>query len=498
VHIVNLALESGIWDMAERRLGWEVGMALESESRRAKGKLPAWRTAIDLLVLLSASDGAVGTGEAVARLGAPRSTLNRLCRILAQYGLIDLSRRGRIALGPASLALGSRREELMRAEDERRLSPRRKPLARAPGASYSLIRNPDCSVVAPTTRLRRGRKFRLGFSNASLDHPWRTALVHSVEYGAVRSNELVSSFAVRHARLDAARQTRDVAELLASGVDGLIVSAHDSISLADGLGEAERQGVPVVLVDRGRPDIVPHACFVTCDDYAIGDITARWMAERLRGRGSIILLPGLRQAEPAQRRLDGARAVFARYPGLRVADICWTGWQEERGREIVAAKLADGREAINGVWCDSGLQAVGSLRAYVAAGKSGAIPPHTGGDLNLAYKLAIRHGVPQAAVDYPPAMGLRAVEALLDVLRGRPVPRRIDVPTEIVVTRGHATRSVRPDLWSDEHVRWDLPDDLILASGLGASYDPRSFRVHYKGNRYNRSAAHKTGARNAR
>ncbi len=206
-----------------------VGMelALDPGNRRVKGKLPAWRTAIELLVLLSASEGAVRTGEAVARLHAPRSTLNRLCRILAGYALIDVSSRGRIALGPAALALGSRREDLMRAEDERRLAPRRKRLARAPGASYSLIRNPDCAVVARTTRSRRSRKFRLGFSNASLDHPWRTALVHSVEYGAVRSNDLVSSFAVRHAGLDAARQAHDVAELLKSGVDGLIVSAHD-------------------------------------------------------------------------------------------------------------------------------------------------------------------------------------------------------------------------------------------------------------------------------
>ena len=255
------------------------------------------------------------------------------------------------------------------------------------------------------------------------------------------------------------------------------------------LGEAERRGVPTVVVDRGRAEILPHVSFVTCDDRTIGDITARWLAERLRGRGSLLLLPGLIEAEPAHRRLEGARAVFARYPGLRILDVCWTGWRHERGREIVAAKLADRCEPIDGVWCDSGLQAVGSLRAYLAAGRSGAVPPHTGGDLNLAYKLAIRHGVAQAAVDYPPAMGLRSVEVLIEVLRGRSVPRRVEVPTEIVVTRGDATRSVRPDLWSDEHVRWDLPDDLILASGLGPSYDPRSYRVHYKGNRYNRSAA---------
>jgi DNA-binding IclR family transcriptional regulator len=106
------------------------GTAPDAGTRRAKGKPPAWRTAIELLVLLSASDDAVGTGEALARLGAPRSTLNRLCRILAQYELLDLSRRGRIALGRAALALGSRREDLMRAEDEWRLAPRRKQLAR--------------------------------------------------------------------------------------------------------------------------------------------------------------------------------------------------------------------------------------------------------------------------------------------------------------------------------------------------------------------------------
>jgi ribose transport system substrate-binding protein len=201
-----------------------VGTVLDPGSQRVKGESPAWRTAIELIVLLSVSDGAVATGEAVARLGTSRSTLNRLCRILVQYELLDLPRRGRIALGPTALALASRREDLMRVEDERRLAPRRKPLARAPGASYSLIRNPDCSVVAHATRSRRSRKFRLGFSNASLDHPWRTALVHSVEYGAVRSNHLVSSFAVRHARLDAARQARDVAEFLKS--------AHDSVSLS--------------------------------------------------------------------------------------------------------------------------------------------------------------------------------------------------------------------------------------------------------------------------
>jgi ribose transport system substrate-binding protein len=460
----------------------------------ARTLVPGRETAVALLLLLGDREGRVRTGETARRLGAARSSLHRICCILAREQLLDLSVRGWIALGSAAAALAARRDEMLRSEDERRLAPRRKQLARAPGASYALLRIADCAQVADTARFRRTPKFRLGFSNASIDNAWRTALVHSVEYGAVRYRSLVSSFSVRHARLDAQRQTRDIEALLASGIDGLILSAHESGALVDVLSEAERRGVPTVVVDRGRAEILPHVSFVTCDDRMIGDITARWLAERLRGRGSLLLLPGLAQAEPAHGRLEGAQAVFARYPGLCILDVCWTGWRHERGREIVAAKLAERGEPIDGVWCDSGLQAVGSLRAYLGAGLGGAIPPHTGGDLNLAYKLAIRHGIAQAAVDYPPAMGLRSVEVLLGVLRGRSVPRRVEVPTEIVVTRGDATRSVRPDLWSDEHVRWDLPDDLILASGLGPSYDPRSFRVHYKGNRYNRSAADRTAS----
>ena len=300
---------------------------------------------------------------------------------------------------------------------------------------------------------------------------------------------LVSALSIRHAAHSAAQQAADLERLLADGADGLIVSAVGAETIAPVLAAAERRGVPIVLVDRGLPDSIPHASFVTCDDDVIGATTALWLAEHLGGRGGVVLLSGLAEAEPAQRRLNAARAVFQQFPDIQVLAAEWTGWQRSAGDRVMRSCVDRFGEGIAGVWCDSGLQAAGSLRAFLRRRRRSHIPPHTGGDLNLVYKLAVRHNIPLAAVDYPPAMGLRAVEVLLDLLRGRTVPRRVDVDTETVVTRHHATASVEPDLWADEHVRWDLPDDLILASGLGASYDPRSFRVRYRGARYNRSAA---------
>jgi len=451
---------------------------------------PGVDLAIRVLLRLIDCGGCRAAGVLGAELDIPRSTLFRISRILAETGLLTVSTRGVLALGPLGVQLAQRRDALLREGDDERGGARTRPLAHAPGTGDNLFRHPQSIQTADCMRFRRAPRYKIGFANAAIDSPWRTALVHSVEYGAVKHRRWISALSVRHAAHSAAQQSADIQALLDAGVDGLIVSAVSTTLTAPVLRDAERRGVPTILVDRGMPDEIPHVSFVTCDDHTIGARTALWLAEQLRGAGSIILLPGLAAAEPAQRRLVGANRVFDGFPNIEVLATEWTGWQSAEGRRLMRICLDRFSDRIDGVWCDSGLQAVGSLKAFLTDRRwSGPIPPHTGGDLNLAYKLAIRHNVPLAAVDYPPAMGLRAVGVLLDVLRGRTVPRRIDVATETVVTRPHATASIQPDLWADEHVRWDLPDDLILASGLGFSYDPRSFRIRYRGNRYNRSAA---------
>jgi ABC-type sugar transport system substrate-binding protein len=132
--------------------------------------------------------------------------------------------------------------------------------------------------------------------------------------------------------------------------------------------------------------------------------------------------------------------------------------------------LAEARRAPDGVWCDSGLQGVGSLQRFADGG--GAIPAHTGGDLNGMYKLCLHNRVPMAALDYPASMGARALELALDVLGGSTVPQRVEEPVRIVLPRGCETQSVRADIWAERHVAWDLGNETILSQGP-ALRDPR-------------------------
>ena len=451
--------------------------------------------AICLLLALAASDWHLRNSDLSQRTGIARSSLHRIARTLTAVGLTNRS-RGEIRIGPlAGTILAAQTRDL-------HLLARRDLGEPGLGRAHQLGRAADTGVIAlsaPLVVRNRGR-VRIGFSNASSANPWRTALVHAVERGARALRDSVNWLAVRHAADDADRQCRQIEALMQEGVDGLIVSAASAPEVTEKLADCISRGVAVVLVDRDTASPIACTSIVTGCDIAIGHTTALWLAETLTAtradrtgnkpahRKRILMLPGRADAEPARIRLAAAQAVFAAHPALVVNGPEWTDWSAATAYGIVAAHLARDCLAFDGVWCDSGLQGAGSLQAFLAAGTQ-PVPPHTGGDLNLVYKLALRHGVPLAAIDYPPVMGRIAVETLHAALRGRWVPRQIEVWSDVILTRGSATRSVHSTLLAEDHVRWDRSDDLILHAGLGKAYDPQSFRIRYPGNSYNRSAA---------
>ena len=441
--------------------------------------------AIRLLLALCAAGGAARTSELIAATGLPRASLFRMTRTLAGEGVLSLQ-RGRLTLGPAARAILHVHAAQIGREDEAR--QQRMPNLLRPAHGVGRGTGGRIALSRPGVK-RTSRRLHIGFANAALDNPWRVALMHAVERGASALGNRIERVDIRTANYDAARQADDIAALARSGIDGLLVSAVMSPDVDAAVAEVCRGGLPVVLVDRGVSPGVPHTSFVTTSDHVIGRTTALWLAETLKGDGNVLMLPGHPEAEPAQRRLAAAETIFRNFPGIRILGTSWTFWYPEVTRGIIEDALARWGNTISGVWCDSGQQGLGSLKAFIAAGKRpGEIPPHTGGDQNLAYKLAIRNRVRLAAIDYPPAMGGRAVEVLYAAMCGHWVPREVDMPSEVIITKGHSTRSVRADVLAEDHVRWDLPDDLILSSGLGPAYNPRSFRIHYPGNRYNRSA----------
>lgn len=347
------------------------------------------------------------------------------------------------------------------------------------GAPRTELWSPVQLQYTDTSKYKKDGPYVIGFSNASVDNTWRLAQLHAIQAAAAKHKDKIKQLIITDANNNPSKQVSDVEDLLQRGVDILLISASKADALDPIVTQAMNDGVPVIMVDR-RVTSENFVSFVTASDEVTGRLFAQWLVEKLNGKGNIIMLPGQAGASPAELRIAAAKSIFAQYPGIKILDLQYTDWSPAKAKSIVSAMIQKFGKDINGIWNDSGVQGGGSLEAFVAAGyKPGEIPPATCADLNGCLKIALENKAPVLNFDYPPAMGGAAVELALQVLSGAAVPKLYFVNSDVVVSKGDETASVKADRWAEDYVRMDKPNDLILSSGLGPDYGPQTFSADY-------------------
>jgi ribose transport system substrate-binding protein len=347
------------------------------------------------------------------------------------------------------------------------------------GAPRTELWSPVPLEYTDTSQYKKDPPYIIGFSNASVDNTWRLAQLHAIQAAAAKHKDVIEKLLITDANNNPSKQVSDVEDLLTRGVDILIVSASKSDALDPVVTRAMESGVPVVMVDR-RVTSDNFVSFVTASDEVTGRLFAQWLVEKLNGKGNIIMLPGQAGASPAELRIAAAKSIVAQYPDIKILDLQYTDWNPAKAKSIVSAMIQKYGDEIDGIWNDSGVQGGGSIEAFVAAGyEPGTIPPATCADLNGCLRIAVENKVPVLNFDYPPAMGGAAVELALQVLAGAAVPKLYFVNSDVVVSKGHETPSIRADRWVEDYVQLDKPMDLILSSGLGPDYDPKTFSADY-------------------
>jgi ribose transport system substrate-binding protein len=348
------------------------------------------------------------------------------------------------------------------------------------GAPRTYLYNPDTEVCfKDTSEYKKDGPYTIGFSNAGLGDSWRVVMLHSLQKAAAGHKDQIGKLIITDAGHDDAKQVADMQDLISRGVDLLIVSANTQQALDPAVQQAMVQGIPVVMMDR-RVASDDFVTFVTASDAMMGRLFAQWIAEKLNGKGNVIMLAGQAGSSPSENREKPAREVFAQYPGIKVLETVYSDWSPVKGKQVMQAMIAKYGKDINAVWSAHGLQTPGSIEAFIEAGyKDGEIPPHTTADVNGPLQMAIKHKVPMLEVGYPPAMGGISIDVALQVLAGAPVPCIYTINSQIAVSEGDETQSIQTPLRLTDMVVPDGPADMLITGGMGQDYDPKTYKVDY-------------------
>ncbi|MBW2459563.1 MAG: substrate-binding domain-containing protein, partial [Deltaproteobacteria bacterium] len=191
----------------------------------------------------------------------------------------------------------------------------------------------------PTKQGDAASSWLIGMSQCNLGEPWRVQMNEDVEKAAAQHANLKVVF--KDAQNDSLRQRAQVGELVAQGINLLIISPKETAPLTKPVAEAYDKGIPVIVLDR-RVGGDKYSVFIGADNEKIGREAGKWAAKALGGKGKIVELKGLMTSSPGQDRHNGFRAglQLPSHPDLEVVFEADMQWLEPKARKEMESALA--------------------------------------------------------------------------------------------------------------------------------------------------------------
>ncbi|MGV8873020.1 MAG: LacI family DNA-binding transcriptional regulator [Rhodococcus sp. (in: high G+C Gram-positive bacteria)] len=202
------------------------------------------------------------------------------------------------------------------------------------------------------------------------------------------------------------RENRQLGLLMEQRVHGILLSpVGESIPMLDRL---DRQGTPVVLLDRGSR--TPGRSSVAVDDVHGGRLAARHLMDL--GHRELVYVGGPESIRQVRDRRSGALAAVAESASTRMSTLWCPSLSIEAGAHA-AAQILDMDDGPTGAVCANDLLALGVLQEYVQRGLRVPDDLAIVGYDDIDY--AAGAAVPLTSISQPRAeLGRAAAELLLE------------------------------------------------------------------------------------
>ncbi|EMI16751.1 ribose ABC transporter periplasmic binding protein [Rhodopirellula maiorica SM1] len=232
---------------------------------------------------------------------------------------------------------------------------------------------------------------------------------------------------------DLSRQVSLVEEMVASGVDAIVIAPADSKALVPALRRASQAGVVVINIDnRLDADVLEQEQitipFVGPDNMAGAKKVGDHLAAKLEKGDKVAILEGIRTSFNAQQRLKGFQAAM-QDAGLEIVDSQTAEWEMSKANTIASSMLSEHPE-IKAILAANDSMALGAIAAVKSAGRDGEVMI-VGFDNITAIQEAIKQGKVLATADqHGDQLAVFGIEAALKQLQ-EPYSATADVETPV-------------------------------------------------------------------
>lgn len=267
----------------------------------------------------------------------------------------------------------------------------------------------------------------VGLSISTLNNPFFVDLRDGAQAAAKKANV---NLIVLDAQNDSAREASQIEDLIQKKAAVIAINPTDSDAIVPTIKKINAARIPVITVDRGANggDVAAH---IASDNVAGGVMAAEYVAKRLNGKGSVVMLEGIAGTSAARDRGKGFRDGLAKFPGITLVAVQTADFDRAKGLTVME-NILQAQKKIDAVFAQNDEMALGAIQAIEAAKRQTQMFV-VGFDAIGDALTAIKAGKMAATVaQQPKEMGRLAVEAAVRIINRQSVPKFTPVPLKLV------------------------------------------------------------------
>jgi ribose transport system substrate-binding protein len=310
-------------------------------------------------------------------------------------------------------------------------------------AKVTMKGTPGAPVRNFNANIKAARKYNIAIVVKSQAIPvWESHLIAASKAGQAMGVNILQYAPAKADNVE--EQKRILEDLATKGVDCVVLAPANSQAVQGPVASLTKKGIPVVYDNTlGAGD--DYLSFVGVDSYEAGQVIGKAVGERMGGKGKLLILEGVPGQQTSDDRVKGIKDFVGKnYPAIRYKSIS-AHWQFDEGRQITEDTLQSWPD-LNGIVSVGGNMGEGAAEAIAASGRQGKVVIGSF-DVNAPTVAALKERklaftVSQSVYE----QAYWSVGACVMALNGKPVPRTILTPINVVVPAEVAKYDESPDV----------------------------------------------------
>ena len=213
------------------------------------------------------------------------------------------------------------------------------------------------------SRADGGKKLVIGVTMLSMQNEFIVNVYDEIAKKAEADGvELITVDAER----SALKQVEQVESFIAQKVNAIIMNPCEVEASSPAVTKALAAKIPIINVN-SETSAKPSA-FVGSDDVESARIAMKFIADKLGGKGNVLMMHGYMGQAAQIKREEGAREILKQYPGLKLLAHQTGEWDRAKAMSLMENWIQSYGSQINAVFAQNDEMGLGAVKALTDAG----------------------------------------------------------------------------------------------------------------------------------